>query len=65
MNYSNENIGGWYIGVGTMTGSIASAGLSTEMTLKLSSADEKDPGMGGLKGGVYLANSGVNTRSPR
>lgn len=34
------------------------------MTLKLSSADEKDPSMGGLKGGTYLANIGVSTKSP-
>lgn len=65
MNYSNENIGGWHTGVGTMSGSIRSEGLSTEMTLKLNSADEKDPGMGRLKGGAYLANSGVNTNSLR
>lgn len=48
-----------------MSGSIASEGLSTEMTLKLNSADEKDPGMGRLKGGAYLVNSGINTKSLR
>ena len=38
---------------------------SLQMTLKLNSADEKDPGMGRLKGGAYLANSGINTKSLR
>lgn len=65
MNDSSGNIGGWHAGVGTMSGSVASEDLSTEVTLELSSANEEEPGMGGLEGGTLLAESAANAKSLR